>query len=136
MFFFFFNKWLVVSCGRQMFCCLHSSFLGELTFVTACIYSSVQQRRILHFSTLCSVQGNSIFHFDGTSPKLKKKKTNFWLSRFSNSWQGLGNSIHVKLINCRLITVSFPFEKRSTSKDPLFYFSPEKLVWLFLLENV
>ena len=29
----FFNKWLVVSCGRQMFCCLHSSFLGELTLI-------------------------------------------------------------------------------------------------------
>ena len=42
---------------------------------------------------------------------LKKKQTNFWLSRFVNSWQGHCNSIHVKLINCRPITVSFPHER-------------------------
>ena len=69
----FFNKWLVVSCGRQMFCCLHSSFLGEWTFVTAFIHQR-NNAGFLHLSPLPSVQGKSLFHFVGTPPKLKKKK--------------------------------------------------------------
>ena len=55
-----------------MFCCLHSSFLGELTFVTAFIHQC-NNAEFLHFSALRSVQGKSLFHFVGTPPKLKKK---------------------------------------------------------------
>ena len=54
-----------------MFCCLHSSFLGELTFVTAFIHQC-NNAGFLHFSALPSVQGNSLFHFVGAPPKLKK----------------------------------------------------------------
>ena len=56
-----------------MFCCLHSSFLGELTFVTAFIHQC-NNAGFLHFSALLSVQGNSLFHFVGTPPKIIKKK--------------------------------------------------------------
>ena len=55
-----------------MFCCLHSSFLGELTFVTAFIHQC-NNAELLHFSALLSVQGNSLLHFVGTPTKLTKK---------------------------------------------------------------
>ena len=77
-----------------MFCCLHSSFLGELTFVTAFIYQC-NNAGFLHLSPLPSVQGKSLFHFVGTPPKIIIK---IWLSRFANLWQGHGSSIHEKLI--------------------------------------
>ena len=56
-----------------MFCCLRSSFLGELTFVTAFIHQC-NNAEFLHFSALPSVQGKSLFHFVGTPPELKKRK--------------------------------------------------------------
>ena len=56
-----------------MFCCLHSSFLGELTFVTAFIYQC-NNAGFLYLSLLPSVQGKSLFHFVGTLPKIIKKK--------------------------------------------------------------
>ena len=59
-----------------MFCCLHSSFLGELTFVTAFIHQC-NNAGFLHLSPLPSVQGKSLFHFVGTPPKLKKKKIGY-----------------------------------------------------------
>ena len=55
-----------------MFCCLHSSFLGELTFVTAFIYQC-NNAGFLYLSLLPSVQGKSLFHFVGTLPKIMKK---------------------------------------------------------------
>ena len=55
-----------------MFCCLHSSFPGELTVVTAFIHQC-NNAGFLHCSALPSVQGKSLFHFVGTPPKLKKE---------------------------------------------------------------
>ena len=71
-----------------MFCCLHSSFLGELTFVTAFI-NQCNNAEFLHFSALPSVQGKSLFHyFVGTPPKLKKQKLVFKVCQFiAGSWQ-------------------------------------------------
>ena len=81
-----------------MLCCLHSSFLGELTFVAAYILKC-NNAGFRHFSALHSVQGNTLFQFVGTPPKLKKQQMFGYLGLpiYHDVWQGHRSSIHEKL---------------------------------------